>query len=176
MPNSALGNTALPTWDWHLNQLQRYNKDQWHPASQRFIPYSGSLSSYFPCISSMSYHHKPSTLQSKLHLPFLMFHYQILFPGLLLAVLSFLLACHDRTVSITFSSVPCYWSFFFLLFSLVSSLTSWRPSSFLIPSPPHVIPVYNSCISLSFPLLPYSLLISPLPFLLLWFFCFLSVS
>lgn len=37
MPNSALGSTALPTWDWHLNQLQCCNEDQWHPASQHFM-------------------------------------------------------------------------------------------------------------------------------------------
>ena len=94
----------------------------------------------FPArFSSTFYHHqKTGTLQSKLHSLFLMLHCQFLFPGLLLAVLSFLLTCHDRAVSIMFTFFPpYYWNFLFLLFSLMSSLTSWRPSSFLTPSPHH---------------------------------------
>lgn len=130
-PTHALGNTALPTWDWRLIQLQHCNKEQWYPASQHvfirpLLRFIFLTPSYFPCTSAVSYHHHKPTLQSKVHLPFLMFHYQIYFQ---VCCCFFFLTCHDRTVSILFSSLPFYWSFFFLLFSLVFLPTSWRPSS-----------------------------------------------
>lgn len=102
------------TYPHETDILTSYNvvmkgNDNQLPNISSFIPYSGSLPSYFPCISSISYHHhKPSTLQSSFHLPILLFHCQFLFPGLLLAVLSFFLTCHDRRISIIFSSLACY--------------------------------------------------------------------
>lgn len=110
------------------------------------LPNTSSLTQVqYPAIfparfSFMSYHHhKTGTLQSKHHSPFFMLHCQLLFPGLLLAVLSFLMTCHDRTVSIMITS-------FFLLLKLpflivltyvLSDFLKTKLFSNSLPSPHH---------------------------------------
>lgn len=147
------------------------------PNTSSFIPHSGSVSSFFPCTfflyilpSSQNRHIAKQTSFSHPHalLPVLISRSAVGCP-VLSSDLSWQGSFHN--VHFFFSY---YWNFLFLLFSLMSPLTSWRPSSFLTTPLHHVIPVLNSYICLSLPLLPFSLLVNPLSFLLPWFFCFLS--
>lgn len=147
------------------------------PNTSSFIPHLGSVSSYFPCTffldvlpSSQNQYIAKQTSFSLPHasLPVLISR----------SAAGCLVLSSDPSWQGSFHNVyfffSYYWNFLFLLFSLMSSLTSWRPSSILTPSCHHTIPALNSFICLSFPLLTFSLLVSPPSFLLPWFFYFLS--
>jgi len=117
------------------------SNDIWLPKTSSFIPHSGSVPSYFPCTiflyvlpSSQSQHSAKKTSFSLPHASL---------PGLisrsLAAVLSFLLSCHDRAVSIMFTTFFLLLKLHFLIFLtyVLFEFLKTKLFSSSLPSPHH---------------------------------------